>query len=995
MFISAEAATQVLQPLGERPVNLIAIFGAARQGKSFLMNLLADQQDLFKISNLREPCTQGVDLSGHFLPLDQFSALNGCPPLATKASRELHIGFVDAEGQGDRDITVFRDWSFVDSTPEEVYKDLFQKEKGRSEEVNVRNLARVNLIEAFESINIWLFPAPVANTANLRDKIRFDQLQRPFQNKLRELRKCLSSQLQQPMTFYRQPLTAKFLSQMMPALVDTLNSDQVIMPESIYSSMVRAEAVAAKESCEKAIASYCEAAGLEEMISSEEFEKMLQQDIELIIQEAYEKMKTFPATVRKEMQTSLRAFAEKEITLALHANSEKIAAELSKEVDAVFESLKTECLVIEQTLLPMKSALLRQKCTDLLTQELRRLEALPLGLQGKRGVEIECGRVRQTASLLFDKLDVVNDKAIQQSTAVLNDHLRAAKARMTKELHASLDKKFTQKRPVTITRLQTELDDLFAKVTREVAQQGGDVGDFATSDFRSDLEHHKTQLADEMNRRYMIEMRQILNEVGFSAREDLGKQVTYRLDGKMPMLEEEIKAAIDSAIAQVKKAVADQLQGWTVLKSDLEAKSIELEKLGDVFADDYLRRNQQLEKDVGARKENEQYEQLRVQLTETFERELHSLGFPTTDDKIVSVFHKVLQKLVASFLTDTAHPATSSFTVKGLRENLTSDCKPALESQKMLNRLSIEKKQALDLAEKERRMRERERLAAEQKEVQITELKSYVTKSLGEKDSESKRLRDQLLGEERKARQLEQQVQEMKLQSAALEKQKQEMALREKEQLLREAKTQQDEAARLKQQLAEMRRKTVEGETQRQQLELQIRSESRQKEEAEELKRQLEEMKFKAGEMEIKRIELELIAQEAQARREEAESAARAAAAAAALSARAALEAAEQEVTPVKTPEADGRKRKRLSRSGSEDVEMEDVSRPPPPRPKPSSTSGSERKKPRGPDKNRAAHAKSGKKMSLAEARKAAQEEVEKRIQARTKALSSASKKKK
>lgn len=105
MFVNAEASRGVLEPLEDERVNLISIFGAARQGKSFLMNLLADQQDLFKISNLREPCTQGVDLSAHFLPLSTFSSLNGCPSLTGKSNQKMQIGFVDAEGQGDRDIT--------------------------------------------------------------------------------------------------------------------------------------------------------------------------------------------------------------------------------------------------------------------------------------------------------------------------------------------------------------------------------------------------------------------------------------------------------------------------------------------------------------------------------------------------------------------------------------------------------------------------------------------------------------------------------------------------------------------------------------------------------------------------------------------------------------------------------------------------------------------------------------------------------------------------
>ncbi|EEY65543.1 uncharacterized protein PITG_03039 [Phytophthora infestans T30-4] len=1033
MFISSEASTQVLQPLGDTPINLISIFGAARQGKSFLMNLLADQQDLFKISNLREPCTQGVDLSGHFVPLSKFSSFNGCPSLASKASKNIHVGFVDAEGQGDRDITydsrlvspvllaskvvifnwkdslqadrmlnllavlaraaqgielpdgantkvfghlhlVFRDWSFVNSTPEEVYRDLFQKEKGRSEEVNVRNLARVNLIEAFESINIWLFPAPVANTANLRDKIRFDQLQKPFQGKLRELRKCLSSQLQEPMKFYQRPLTAKYLSQIMPALVDTLNSDQVIMPESIYSSMVRAEAQAAKENCEKEISAYCEAAGLEEMISSDEFNKMLHKDVEMIIADAYEKMKSFPPTVRKEIQTSLRAFAEKEITIALHANSEKIAAHLSKQVDVAFQTLKTECQVIERTKLPMKSTSLRQMCTELLERELRRIEKLPMGLQGARGVEIECGR---------------------HSTAALNDVVRAAKARMSSEMHDNLDKRFAEKRPVTVTKLLREVEVPFTRTITEVVQKAGHVNEFGVSDYRADLEHHKAQLADEMNRRYMIEMRQILNEVSYEAREDLGKQVTYRLEGKLPMLEEDIKAAIDNAAIHVMKTMSDKLQGWTILKSDLEAKSKELERLGDDLADQYLRRNQQLEKDAGLRKETEQYEKLRVEVTQAFEQKLKEVGFPTTDDEIDAVFRHALQELAAKFLSSIVDRETTKFTAKGLREILTSDCKPAVDNQKMLNRLAIEKKDALDLAEKERRARERERLAAEQREAEINRLKSDHSKWLGEKDTESKHLRDKLQEEERKARELQQRVEEMQLQTARMERQKQEEALKSMEKSRREALAKEQEAARLKQELEEMKRKAAEVETQKRQLEVQVTtSEAKKRGEAEELKRQLEEMKYTIAQKERERVSMEMQVQQEQASREQAELAAQQAANAAEVAARAAIEASRHQPPPAPAEtEEIGRKRP-LGRSGSEDVEMEDVShsrsrtgRAAAAKPSPVA------KKPRGPNKARASARGGKQKMSLAEARKAAQEEVEKRIQERAKLLSSKKKK--
>lgn len=105
LAVAPEAARDVLAPLGDQCVNLVSVFGAARQGKSFLMNLLAGQQDLFRISNLREPCTQGVDLAARFLPLTEFSALHGGVSVRPADGAQMLVGFVDAEGQGDRDIT--------------------------------------------------------------------------------------------------------------------------------------------------------------------------------------------------------------------------------------------------------------------------------------------------------------------------------------------------------------------------------------------------------------------------------------------------------------------------------------------------------------------------------------------------------------------------------------------------------------------------------------------------------------------------------------------------------------------------------------------------------------------------------------------------------------------------------------------------------------------------------------------------------------------------
>lgn len=83
------------------PCNLISIFGKAREGKSFLMNCLAGEDQIFKISNEKESCTQGIDISNKWMTVTQFSELHG----GTACKSDTKVGFVDAEGQGDRDVS--------------------------------------------------------------------------------------------------------------------------------------------------------------------------------------------------------------------------------------------------------------------------------------------------------------------------------------------------------------------------------------------------------------------------------------------------------------------------------------------------------------------------------------------------------------------------------------------------------------------------------------------------------------------------------------------------------------------------------------------------------------------------------------------------------------------------------------------------------------------------------------------------------------------------
>ena len=77
---------------------------------------------------------------------------------------------------------------------------------------------------------------------------------------------------------------------------------------------------------------------------------------------------------------------------------------------------------------------------------------------------------------------------------------------------------------------------------------------------------------------------------------------------------------------------------------------------------------------------------MRVDVTKAFETKLKETGSPTTEDEIDSVFRLVLQDHAAKFLSSMVGCETTKFTAKSLREILTSDCKPAVDNQKMLNR---------------------------------------------------------------------------------------------------------------------------------------------------------------------------------------------------------------------------------------------------------------------------------------------------------------------
>lgn len=90
-------------------INFVTVWGAARSGKSFLLNALAGEV-LFKVSAAMEPCTSGADLSMALRSVGDFEKGGGqtAPAWGASSSRSSSsetpwVGFVDVEGQGDKD----------------------------------------------------------------------------------------------------------------------------------------------------------------------------------------------------------------------------------------------------------------------------------------------------------------------------------------------------------------------------------------------------------------------------------------------------------------------------------------------------------------------------------------------------------------------------------------------------------------------------------------------------------------------------------------------------------------------------------------------------------------------------------------------------------------------------------------------------------------------------------------------------------------------------
>lgn len=260
-------------------------------GKSFLMNMLMDDPDFFKVRGGRnERCTVGADIS-RCMPASAFwgVAASGLP----------HVAFVDAEGQGklgpDYDTTLLTPLGLLSkaiilnfkgsptkhdmlvklglltqaaerivreptaasgdpasrgklfghlhivvrddySDKADVERIILHPEEGEGNELACRNTIRQLLHHSFKSINVHILPPPIKNT-KLLVKGLFTQadVTHEFKEEVNKLKVMLVSQMQQPRVLMGRPPSGNVIVHLMRDIAKGLNEgSSKILPGSAF-----------------------------------------------------------------------------------------------------------------------------------------------------------------------------------------------------------------------------------------------------------------------------------------------------------------------------------------------------------------------------------------------------------------------------------------------------------------------------------------------------------------------------------------------------------------------------------------------------------------------------------------------------------------------------------------------------------------------------------------------------------------------------------------
>lgn len=103
------------------------------------------------------------------------------------------------------------------------------------------------MLNAFQSIRVWLFEAPVERVADLRKRLTIELTSATFREQVRALRASLSQQLADGTVLAGAVMTGRHLDGMVRQCVATLNRGEAVLPSSAYLAMIRQELAVCKD----------------------------------------------------------------------------------------------------------------------------------------------------------------------------------------------------------------------------------------------------------------------------------------------------------------------------------------------------------------------------------------------------------------------------------------------------------------------------------------------------------------------------------------------------------------------------------------------------------------------------------------------------------------------------------------------------------------------------------------------------------------------------
>ncbi|KAF0711187.1 hypothetical protein As57867_005348, partial [Aphanomyces stellatus] len=164
---------------------------------------------------------------------------------------------------------------------------------------------------------------------------------------------------------------------MMPLFAESLNDNRVIMPESIYSSMRRAEGKKMQQTAEQSMRAFCKTQlDLPDLVSTQEFVQRIRQKLVEMVRGTLNSMHTYPTDVQDECRGSLETFVEREIELMAKTNNENILKHFQSMADNANDTIRGQLQQLEGKL-PLPPIDLAKKCDSIVHEAVASLQKCP------------------------------------------------------------------------------------------------------------------------------------------------------------------------------------------------------------------------------------------------------------------------------------------------------------------------------------------------------------------------------------------------------------------------------------------------------------------------------------------------------------------------------------------------------------------------------------------------------------------------------------------